>query len=200
MESTEKKGSKFRRYQLGALASLVLAGLCIFAPITPEMSSVLKWTYIVSGFFVFLATINLYSGYLKIVAPIGFGLVYFALFSFSFSMGFLENELVINNESAVNIVWLVLLFFTSGAFAIFSREISPDDESHFPIFVLNKIIRITIILWIVMLIAVIVKIDSIINFFKIAFFILYSIEFFLARGAQIIKKRLNDPFPFFMGR
>ena len=174
---------KFRLFQLrlGALASLVLAGLCIFAPIAPEMSNELTWTYIVSISFVFFATIHLFLGIMKIIAFIGFGLGYCYIF---FKMD-LENEL------AVNIAWLVVLFFTSAAFSIFSREVPPTAIFGYkpPMpktwVVLNNLNNLSVILWIVMLIAVIAKTDSIINFCKIAFLILYCVEFLLARDTLL---------------
>ena len=177
---------KFRRFQAGAIASLVLAVLCIFAPIAPEMSNALKWTYIVSGFFVVFAMIHLFPGTMKMVAFIFFGLGYFcALFFINF-----ENEL------AVNIAWLVLLFFTSGAFSFFYRDVPPTavfgPEPPMPRSwsILKILYNISFLLFCVMLIAVIAKTDivntnSITNICKIVILIIYFVEFLLARDTLI---------------
>ena len=184
MESTNFQPTFRKGFQLGAITSLVLAGLCIFAPIVLEMSNILKGTYIGLIFFAFISMIHLLpKNKNRLFAGSTFFGIGHSVLTVLLIFPFFENYILV-----FNITWLALLFFTISAFFIFSIAVVPaKDVKLKPLMpqswiVLNFITALNYILWLVMLIAVIVASHSTIVFCQVALLIIFCVQFLLARN------------------
>ena len=191
--------SLLRWFQIGAIASLVLAGLCIFAPIEPEMSNELKWVYIVIIFTAFLSVVHLYPVKQELVS------IYKVLFPFvTYGLGHwaLIISLILGFESKIlvtNIIWLVLFYFTMHGFDVFFRKAVSNFEQAMPrtCFVLrNTFPIISIIVLIVMPIALIAKFPLIFVFCQVAVLIILGMDFLFAHNTlkKIIEQENSNNF------